>query len=244
MRKIFRYSTLTLSLLLFAQGVYAKQEITLKDGDSVKVTLSASDATRIIIDRGRIEKIVAPKGMLDIQADKERGEVFLKPLANAPESMSFFVRDDSGATFTLVATRRPIPGDTIVLKNASPRKAPGKGAHYLSTPFVERVKQLIKAMALGENVESYAMEDQNRQVEVWQETNITLVKSFTAHDLYGEVYLVANASDEELRFHEREFMEFGDRVQAVALERLVLKPQASTFLYIVRRTADAAGEVR
>ncbi len=244
MSKIFCYSALSALVVLWAQGASAKQEITLKDGDSVKITLSASDATRIIMDRGRIEKIVAPKGMLDIQADKERGEIFLKPLASASESMSFFVRDDSGATFTLVATRRPIPGDTIVLKNASPRKLPGKGAHYLSTPFVERVKQLIKAMALGENTESYGIEDQNRSVELWRETNITLVKSFTAHDLYGEVYLVANASDEELRFHEREFMEFGDRVQAVALERLVLKPKASTFLYIVRRTADGAGEIR
>lgn len=227
-----------------AEPAVAKQEVTLKDGDTVKVTLSATDATRIVMERGRIEKIVAPKGMLDIQADKERGEVFLKPLASAPDSLSFFVRDDSGATFTLVATRRPMPGDTISIKNASPRKSPGRGAQYLSTPFVERVKQLIKAMALGENLESYGVEDQNRPVELWKETKITLVKSFTAHDLYGEVYVITNVSNDSLRFHEREFMEFGERVQAVALERLELGPEASTFLYMVRRTPDAAEEVR
>lgn len=237
-----------LSLLCAASCVgapaYAKQEVTLRDGDTVKVTLSATDATRVVIERGRIEKIVAPKGMLDIQADKERGEVFLKPLAVAPESMSFFVRDDSGATFTLVATRRPVPGDTISIRNASPRTSPGRGAQYLATPFVERVKQLIKAMALGERLESYGIEDQNRPVELWKETKITLVKSFTAHDLYGEVFVITNVSDEPLRFHEREFLEFGERVQAVALERLELRPQASTFLYVVRRTPDAVAEVR
>lgn len=230
--------------LCLAEPAFAKQEITLKDGDSVKVILSANDATRLVMDRGRIEKIVAPKGMLDIQADKERGEIFLKPLASAPESVSFFVRDDSGATFTLIATRRPVPGDTILLKNASPRKSPGRGGQYLSTPFVERVKQLIKAMALGENLESYGVEDQNRPVALWKETDITLVKSFTAHDLYGEVYVITNVSSDPMRFHEREFMEFGERVQAVALERLELKPDASTFLYVVRRAANATEEVR
>lgn len=235
---------LVLAAAMMPLVAQAKQEIRVKDGDTVKVVLSSMDPTRIVVKQGRVDKVVGPKGALDIQADKERGEIFVKPIPGSAQSVTFFVRDDSGSTYTLIATQQQIPGDTIELVSSTPRKATGRGAEYRATPYVERVKRLIKAMALNENLDGYGEEEQSRPVPLWKETEITLAKTYTTHDLYGEVYVITNISNDTLKFHEREFMEFGERVQAVALERLNVRPGEATFLYVVRRSPDAPVEVR
>ena len=62
-----------------------------------------------------------------------------------------------------------------------------------------------------------------------------LRRVYTGDDLLGEIYTVANVSQASMTFHEREFLDFGDRVQAVALERQSLPQGQSTFLYVVRK---------
>jgi type-F conjugative transfer system secretin TraK len=228
---------LVLWLLCLSPGsADAAQVFRVKDGDTVAVKISSRELTRITVEgAGRLDKVWGSAGVLQIQPDKDKGEIFIRPSATAPTSLSFFVRDDQGATYTVVASQYDIPAETILLKPVAPRKRVGRGDRYRTTPFVERVKRLMKGMALGESMEGYTFDDAEKKVPLWAETDIVLRRVYTGDDLLGELYTVANVSHEPLTFHEREFLDFGDRVQAVALERQSLPQGQSTVLYVVRK---------
>lgn len=228
-----------LILVLFPGDAKAAQEFRVKDGDTITVKISSRELTRITVDgEGRLDKVWGSAGILEIQPDKERGEIFVRPSPAAPTALSFFVRDDLGATYTLVAQQHDIPSETIILKPAAPRKTVGRGSEYRSTPFVERVKRLMKGMALGDTIDGYSFDDAEKKVPLWAETNIVLRRVYTGYDLLGEIYTIQNTSDKEMVFHEREFLDFGDYVQAVALERLELAKGETTFLYVVRKPSE------
>ncbi|HHF0534570.1 TPA: type-F conjugative transfer system secretin TraK [Vibrio alginolyticus] len=230
---------LFLVIALFPGIAQAAQEFRVKDGDTITVKISSRELTRITVEgEGRLDKVWGSAGVLEIQPDKERGEIFVRPSPTAPTALSFFVRDDLGATYTVVAQQHDIPSETIVLKPAAPRKSVGRGSEYRSTPFVERVKRLMKGMALGDTIDGYSFEDAEKKVPLWAETNIVLRRVYTGYDLLGEIYTIENTSDKEMVFHEREFLDFGDYVQAVALERLELAKGETTFLYVVRKPVE------
>lgn len=228
-----------LVFVFFPALVQAAQEFRVKDGDTITVKISSRELTRITVGgEGRIDKVWGSVGVLEIQPDKEGGEIFVRPSPTAPTALSFFVRDDLGATYTIVAQQHDIPSETIILKPAAPRKSVGRGSEYRSTPFVERVKKLMKGMALGEAIDGYSFEDTEKKVPLWAETNIVLHRVYTGYDLLGEIYSIENTSDKEMVFHEREFLDFGDHVQAAALERMKLAKGETTFLYVVRKPVE------
>ncbi|HGF7201888.1 type-F conjugative transfer system secretin TraK [Vibrio vulnificus] len=227
-------------ILSFANVAQAAQEFRVKDGDTISVKISSRELTRITVDGvGRLDKVWGAAGVLEINPDKEKGEIFVRPLMSAPTAFSFFVRDDLGATYTIVAKQHDIPSETVLLKPAAPRKSVGRGSEYRSTPYMERVKRLMKGMALGEEVAGYTFDDADKKVPLWAETNITLRRVYTGYDLLGEIYTLENISGKELVFHEREFLDFGDNVQAVALEQLSLAKGETTFIYVVRQSLEA-----
>lgn len=229
--------TVILSCVNIAQ---AAQEFRVKDGDTITVKISSRELTRITVDGvGRLDKVWGAAGVLEITPDKEKGEIFVRPSRSAPTAFSFFVRDDLGATYTIVAKQHDIPSETVLLKPAAPRKSAGRGSEYRSTPYIERVKRLMKGMALGEDVAGYTFDDAEKKVPLWAETNITLRRVYTGYDLLGEIYTLENISDKEIVFHEREFLDFGDNVQAVALEQLSLAKGETTFIYVVRQSLEA-----
>ncbi|PCS24013.1 type-F conjugative transfer system secretin TraK [Candidatus Enterovibrio escicola] len=232
---------LVISLMLSSVNkAHAAQEFRVKDGDTVTVKISSRELTRITVDgEGRLDKVWGASGVLEINPDKENGEIFVRPLRSAPTAFSFFVRDDLGATYTIVAKQHDIPSETVLLKTASPRKNIGRGSEYRSTPYIERVKRLMKGMALGEDVPGYTFEDAEKKVPLWAETNITLRRVYTGYDLLSEIYTLENISDKEMVFNEREFLDFGDNVKAVALEQLSLAKGETTFIYVVRQSLEA-----
>lgn len=227
---------MVVAMLLYSGSANAAQEFRVKDGDTITVKVSSRELTRISIQgEGRLDKVWGSAGVLEIQPDKDKGEIFIRPAPGAPTALSFFVRDDMGATYTIVAQQHDIPSETIILKPAAPRRSVGRGSEYRSTPFVDRVKRLMKGMALGEQVDGYSYEDSEKKVPLWAETQIILRRTYTGYDLLGEIYTIQNISDADMNFHEREFLDFGSRVQAVSLERLSLGKGETTFLYVVRK---------
>jgi len=220
---------------LCAPLLQAAQEFRVKDGDTIKVKISSRELSRIAVTgEGRLDKVWGASGVLEIQPDKERGEIFIRTTGGAPAAFSFFVRDDSGATYTIVAQQYDIPAQTILLKSVALRKSMKRESTYLVTPLVELVKQLMKGMALGGSISGYVLEDLRETIPLWKEANIVLRRVYRGNDLIGEVYTIENRTDQVLKFHESEFMNFGGRTQAVALEYLSLQTDKTGFLYIVR----------
>ena len=237
---VFALSLIILSLYSL-QGL-ATQEFRIKDGDTIVVKISSRELTRIAIHgQGRLEKVWGAAGGLEIQPDKEKGEIFVQPKPGSPASVSFFIRDNLGATYTLVAQQHDIPSETIMLKPVAVRKTKLKGGEYQTTPFVESIKILMKGMALGDGLDdSYILNELfDVEVPLWQETKITLHHTYTSDELLGEIYTIENISDIDMILHEREFLNFRANVQAVALEKQALKKGESTLLYVVSRPVGA-----
>lgn len=219
---------------------WSMQSYKVSDGDTIKVNISSNEMTRITVDgKGRLDSVWGASEVIDFKADKNAGELFFRPKANAPMAFSFFVRDDSGSTYTLVAQQKDIPSQTIVLKPKQVTSGQSYNPRFKSSAHVDRVKHLMKGMALGEGVQGYTFEDSKQTMPLWAETKIQLRRSYYGYGLLGEIFTVENVSGKAMTFHEKEFMNFGDKVVAVALERLSINAGETTFLYIVRNTAEA-----
>jgi len=242
---ITRSQPLAVALLLLLYTAYfnaawAAQTFRVKDGDTVTVDVSARELTRIAVFRGgRLDKVYGAAGLLEVQPDMERGEVYIRPLPGAPAVFSFFARDESGGTYTIVATQRDIPSETVILEPAELRKLMLSSESDRSIPLVDRVKDLMKGMANNEEIEGYYRQSVDQIVPLWHETTIRLETYYETIDLFGEIYSIENVSPQVMSFHESEFMEFGDKVLAVALDTLALEPGKSTRLYVVRRSSEA-----
>lgn len=223
---------------LFVTGAFAAQEFVVSDGDTVKAQISARELTRISVEgEGRLDKVWGAPGVLDIQPDLEQGEIFIRPTISAPPALSFFVRDDSGATYTIVAQQYDVPAQTIILRSDAPRKVSGETAQAAALPFVDKVKQLIKSMVLAETKGGYRLVETQELIPLWEETEIVLRRVYKGARLIGEVYSIKNRTDQTVTLHEREFINLRGRTQAVALEKSSLASGESAFLYIVREGA-------
>lgn len=218
----------------FSGTIKAIQEYNVKDGDSVNISISSRELTRIAIrGDGRLKKAWSAAGILEIEADKSQGEIYVKPMLHTPNNFSFFVQDDLGNTYTLRAKKSNIPSETVML-NPKIKKKRVIYKSYESRLFVINIKKLTKAMALGEEIDSYDQEDLDTSVPIWKETEIKLKRIYRGDDFLGETYVIRNISDETIIFDEREFIYFGENVKSVSLEKLELAPGAFTFLYVIR----------
>lgn len=212
----------------------AAQKVSVEEGGSYVIKVSANELSRLSVERGRIEKVWSVNTAWDVKADKESGELFVRPRDGVRKAFSFFVKDNYGNTYTLIATPYDIPSETITLQ---PKRKSGVGLAkkdaLADQPYVQQLKVLIKDMVAG-NFDQYMCEEVDQEVSLWRETKITLAHQCESPSLEADVYRIANVSGKELVMSEREFAGFGIDVQAVALERMVLQPDEWTTLYIVR----------
>lgn len=226
-------------LLVTSFGSFAAQRIQVKDGDQVKVVISRQDVSRLAIEgEGRLKKVWSPQGYLDLQPDKAQGEAFFKAAQGAPQTFSFFARDDFGNTFTIVATQDKVPSQTIMLVPLNRQKVTMRDDKKKALPYKKAVNALFKAMFLESKIPGYTIADQDEAVPVWAETKIRLIKTYKNHKFQGEVYEIVNVSEAKLEFHESEFFDFGDLVLAAGLEHLTIGANQKTKLYVVRRNKE------
>ena len=231
-----------LLLLVISLGCFAVQRIQVKDGDQVKVVISRSDVSRLAIEgEGRLKKVWSPQGYLDLQPDKAQGEAFFKAAKGAPQSFSFFARDDFGNTFTIVATQSKVPSQTIMLVQKNRQKVAVTDEPRKALAYKKSVNTLFKAMYLEKELPGYTTADVDETVVVWAETTIRLIKTYSNHRFQGEIYEITNVSKEKLEFHESEFFDFGERVLATGLERLSIQANQKTQLYVVRGRKGEGG---
>lgn len=215
---------------------FAAQRIPVKDGDQVKIVISRTDVSRLAIEgEGRLKKVWSPHGYLDLQPDKQQGEAFFKASQGAAETFSFFVRDEFGNTFTIIATQKSVPSQTILLVPKNRQKVAVRDNMRKALPYKKSVNALFKAMFLGDELPGYSIADMSELVPVWAETKIRLIRTYSNHKFFGEIYEIINISEAPLKFHESEFFDFGELVLSTGLEHLNIGANQKTTLYVVRR---------
>ena len=170
---------------------WALQTLPVEDGVSVAVQLSKEETTRIAVKNGRLAKVWGAEANLHVLADTDSGELFVTPLAAAPVSFSFFVRDSDNRTYTLQATQADLPSTTILLvpPNLPEQPAAFVPAALRDEPYVQRIKRLMKGMARQQAVvDGFQRTHLKEPVPLWQEAEIMLTARFRGRYLTGEMY--------------------------------------------------------
>lgn len=232
---------LGLVVLLLAPSVFAAspQDFTVRDGDAIKVIVSGNQLNRLAFSGStRIERYWGANGLIEADADKANGELFFKPTARAGSEFSFFIRDSHGSTYTIIATKKDAPVQTIMLKPKAVTVSRADLARFKSNDHETNISALVRAMDQGKELSGYEVFDMDEEVPVWKETDIKLVKQYEGHYLTGDVYLVRNKTDVSMSFAESEFFGFGDAVRATSIRSATLNPGEMTLVYVVREGGE------
>lgn len=224
---------LLLITLLLPTSALALQVVEVVDGKSVPIVVSMKELNRIAMaDGARIDHLWGPQDRMVLEPDNTGGQLFVRSLGSAPFSM--FVKGDNGETYTLLATPKDIPAETIFLR--PPYRATTQQSAERALPYTKRIEQLAKALGQHALPDGYMPIQSALVVPLWTEVHFKREMTYRGDSLSGEIYRLTNLTKEELRIEEREFANVpGDPVAAVAIDTHLLKPQESTEVFIIRK---------
>ena len=239
----------------------ALQRIEARDGVSVEAAIALKEPTRIKIDGGAITDVfgniystncgtagaaplvpngpsvpaVNAAGEVVLECDKDRGEIYVKPVGAGSKPINLFVSSGK-ATYTLVLKRVDMPADTIVIVDRTPAPAVAGSAKVAGrAPNHERaLKAMLFAMAGEATPGELRVEEVNQPVQLWAEARFTLLATFEGRELTGEKYLLVNVSESPMVLAEEEFDRDGGDVVAVSIETHTLAPGESTNVFVIR----------
>lgn len=219
-------------MLMLSFSAYGMKSFNVKDGSAVNIEVSSKYLTRIKIKKGRISNIWGMDGSIIIKPDKKSGEIYFRPKPNRKKEFSFFIKDGQSHTYTIKARIVDHADQTIEL---IPEHRPHleEATKFKSIPFVKRVKNLIKLMAKNQSSEDCTIDEVNKEVTLWDEVNFIHKKRYLSGKLTGNIFSLKNTTDKDLILGEHEFLSIRPNVRAVAIEKLTLKKNEETLVYIV-----------
>lgn len=189
-----------------------------------------------------ISPAVNPAGEIVIECDRDKGEIYVRPVGDGKKPINLFVSSARG-TYTLLLRRADTPADTIVIRDkaalqkradaTAARPAPGSAASH-----VRSLKALLVAMAAERVPADIQVEDIAQPIALWREARFTLERSYRGRGLVGERYVLQNVSDAPMVLTEQEFDREDDdagSVAGVAIEHHNLRPGERTRIFVIRR---------
>ncbi|MFT3815731.1 MAG: type-F conjugative transfer system secretin TraK [Acidovorax sp.] len=185
---------------------------------------------------------INPSGDVIVECDRDKGEVYIRPVGDATRPVNLFVSSAS-ATYTLLLRRSDTPADTIVIRDRTPRAMrPASTDEAPSGPapnHVRTMKALLVAMASDRVPPDVRVEETSRAIQLWAEARFTLLRLYEGRGLTGEKYTLQNASTAPMVLAEQEFdrpdSRAGGEVVGVAVEHHSLQPGDTTSVYVIRR---------
>lgn len=223
-------------LLSLSSGAEALQIVEVADNETVPIQISSRELTRIgLADGGRLVKVWGSPEAMQVEADPEAGQVFLRlPPGEAHRPFSFFVRDNAGATYTLLAAPVDRPAETVLIRPKGRReRAQAEGERSL--PYSERIQRLVRDLVRATVPPGYELEHHDTPVPFGPHVRLRLRTRYRG-DLTAEVYVLENVSKTELTLDERAIGALARDIQAVAILEHRLAPGTATTLYLVRGT--------
>ena len=243
-------------------AAFALQRVEAKDGVSVEAAIALKEPTRIKIDGAPISDVfgniystncgstgatamlpnapaipqINPAGEIVLECDKDKGEIYIKPVAAGAKPINLFVSSGK-ATYTLILKRVDMPSDTIVIVDRTLRQPLAATSSRVagSAPNHERaLKAMLFAMAGDEVPSDLRVEEVNRSVQLWTEARFMLLTTYEGQGLAGEKYRLTNISQDPMVLTEEEFDREGGDVIAVSIENHNLGPGESTNVFVIR----------
>ena len=226
---------LLLLLLPAVDGVRAAEVLELTDGQSASVRISARDLTRIAMTGGgRVAKVIGLSSEVSVEPDEEAGQVFIRPAARQSEAFTLHVRDDGGATYTLLAIPvAELAGDTVFIRPAGGRR-PVESIPPSQEPRTARIKRWLRALERGDVPQGTMLEHLGQWRESQPGTRLRLTGRVVGASWKAEIYTLHNVSGTELTLTETEFRGLGERLLAIALESHRLVSGQRTRLFVLQ----------
>jgi conjugal transfer pilus assembly protein TraK len=218
----------------------ALQVLDARDGVSVAAKLSLKEPTRIKVEGAAIGEVFGnvwqdktnPNGEVIVETDPGKGELYVRPVsASATKPINLFV-STAHATYTLLLQPVDMPADTIVLRDRTSRVARSASSPGKAPTHVRALTIFLTAMANDAPSPDMRVEDTALDVRLWQATRFTLLRRYETPGLIGERYLLTNLGEAALALESRWFGK--DGVLGVAVEQMMLEPQASTNVFVLR----------
>ena len=231
---------LAISFAASSAGVSALQVLDARDGVSVVAKLAQKEPTRIKVEGAAIGEVFGnvwqektnPAGEVIVETDPAKGELYVRPVsASATKPINLFI-STAQATYTLLLQPVDMPADTIVLRDRVARVARSAQSPAKAPSHVRALTSLLTAMANDAPAADVRVEEMALDVRLWQATRFTLLRRYEAPGLIGERYLLTNLGEAALTLDARSFEKEG--VLGVAVEHLLLEPQASTHVFVLR----------
>lgn len=184
--------------------------------------------------------LINPTGELVLECDKDKGEVYIRPVGKSSKPINLFV-SSTQATYTLLLHRSDTPADTIVIRDPSARLLkPDNTSPSPSGPsanHIRAMKALLVAMASDRVPPDVRVEEVNRLLPLWLEARLSLMRRYEGRGLVGEKYLLQNISPTLMVLAEQEFDREGAQVMGVAIENHNLQPGETTNVFVIRQEA-------
>ncbi len=183
---------------------------------------------------------INPTGELVLECDKDKGEVYIRPVGKSSKPINLFVSSVQ-ATYTLLLHRSDTPADTIVIRDPSTKllkpDSANPGPSGTSANHIRAMKALLVAMASDRVPPEVRVEEVNRLVPLWLEARLSLMRRYEGRGLVGEKYLLQNISPTLMVLAEQEFDREGAQVMGVSIENHNLQPGETTNVFVVRQEA-------
>jgi len=184
----------------------------------------------------------SPSGDVTIACDRDKGEVYLRPVGDSPRPINLFV-SSATATYTLLLRRADTPADTIVIRDKTPLAMRRAAADQMTAGpapnHVRAMKALLVAMASDRVPSDVRVQDARRAMHLWAEAKFTLVRQYEGRGFTGEKYVLQNIGAAAMVLAEQEFdrqgSNSGGEIAGIAIEHHNLRPGESTSIYVMRR---------
>ena len=185
---------------------------------------------------------VNPAGDVIVECDRDKGEVYIRPVGDATRPINLFVSSAS-ATYTLLLRRSDTPADIIVISDKTPRAlrpaTPDAAPSGPAPSHVRTMKALLVAMASDRVPPDVRVEETSRSIQLWAEARFTLLRLYEGRGLTGEKYTLQNVGTAPMVLAEQEFdrpdSRAGGAVAGIAIEHHNLRPGETTSIYVIRR---------
>ena len=183
---------------------------------------------------------INPTGELVLECDKDKGEVYIRPVGKSSKPINLFVSSVQ-ATYTLLLHRSDTPADTIVIRDPSTKllkpDSANPGPSGTSANHIRAMKALLVAMASDRVPPDVRVEEVNRLVPLWLEARLSLMRRYEGRGLVGEKYLLQNISPTLMVLAEQEFDREGAQVMGVSIENHNLQPGETKNVFVIRQEA-------
>jgi conjugal transfer pilus assembly protein TraK len=214
------------------------QVVQIGANQTAQATVSLRELTRIVIEGERIASVDYRDGAVDVQRDRNLGEIRILPPANDASPINLFLTSESKRTYSLLLSVSDVPSQTILVRDTTPKKkVEASGAKVMrSNEHDKNIRNLIVAMSKNLTPSDMDVRMVNTEFALWAEAKFVLRAVYLGREYVGNHFKVTNTSNAMMRLEEQEFYKQG--VHAVAIVQLELPPQASTSVFIVRERGE------